>query len=63
MTWSQIKQAVEEAGVSDTDEIIDIQCKLHDGDKTLRKIKLGRFVKLAEDDADYPRRQAAGCAC
>ena len=49
MTWSEIKKAVEEAGINEEDEVSVIQCQAHDGDKSLHKIKLGKFLKLAEN--------------
>lgn len=49
MTWKEIKKAVDVAGISEEDEVSVIECQPHDGNKTLHKIKLGRFVKLAED--------------
>lgn len=49
MTWSQIKRAVEDAGVGDEDEVSVVQCQTHRGNKTLHKIKLGEFLKLSED--------------
>ena len=41
MTWREIKQAVEDAGVSDDDEIGLIQCENQHGDHTLHKMRLG----------------------
>ncbi|HYL98526.1 MAG TPA: hypothetical protein VEZ90_06185 [Blastocatellia bacterium] len=63
MTWSQIKKAVEEAGITEDDEIIDIHCQLHGGDKTLHKMQLGNFVKLAEDESKSARQEAFACSC
>ena len=63
MTWSEIKKAVEDAGIAEGDEITVIQCQAHDGDKTLHKIKLGKFVKLAEDLSESAREEASGCTC
>ena len=31
MTWSEIKNAVEDAGIADEDEVSVIQCQTHDG--------------------------------
>jgi hypothetical protein len=39
MTWSEIKKAVEDAGIAEGDEVSVIQCQAHDGDKTLCKIE------------------------
>jgi hypothetical protein len=61
MTWSEIKKAVEDAGVGEEDEVSVIQCQAHDGDKTLHRIKLGRFVKLCENFSESARREASGC--
>ncbi|MEK6299170.1 MAG: hypothetical protein AABO41_00485 [Acidobacteriota bacterium] len=63
MTWSEIKKAVEDAGIAEEDEVSVIQCQAHDGDKTLCKIKLGVFVKLAENFSDSARADASGCTC
>ena len=61
MTWKQIKEAVEEAGLEEDEEISLIQCEDGQGDGTFHKMKLGRAVKLAEnvskDAVDY-----SGCA-
>jgi hypothetical protein len=63
MTWSEIKKAVEDAGIAEEDEVSVIQCQAHDGNKTLRKLKLGKFVKLAEDLSESARKDASGCTC
>lgn len=63
MTWSEIKKAVEDAGIAEEDEVSVIQCQAHDGAKTLHKIKLGKFVKLSEDFSDSAREEASGCTC
>ena len=61
MTWKQIKEAVEEAGVEDNEEIRLIQCENGDGDGTFHKMRLGKAMKLvenvSEDSADL-----SGCA-
>lgn len=65
MTWKQIKQAAEEAGVSDDEEISLIQCEpgVGAGDHTFHKVTLGRTVKLAENiSARRAREEANGCA-
>ena len=36
MTWREIKQAVEQAGVRDDEEIGSIQCENGDGDHTFQ---------------------------
>ncbi len=63
MTWSEIKKAVEDAGIADEDEVSVIECQQHNGNKTLHKLKLGRFVKLAEDFSEDARKDASGCSC
>ena len=63
MTWREIKNAVEDAGIGEDDEVSVIQCEPHDGDKTLYKIKLGKFVKLAENFSESAREDASGCTC
>ena len=63
MTWKDIKQAVEEAGVNDDDEITIIQCENGDGDHTFHKMRLGTALKLEENVApEVARREAEGCA-
>lgn len=63
MTWSEIKKAVEDAGIAEEDEVSVIQCQAHDGSKTLHKMKLGTFVKLAENFSESAREGASGCTC
>jgi len=63
MTWSEIKTAVEKAGVADEDEISVIQCQSSNGNKTLHKLRLGKFVKLEEDYSESARVDASGCSC
>lgn len=63
MTWKEIKQAVEEAGVGDDEEIAVIQCENGDGDHTFHKVRLGKSLKLAENvSEEVVRRKAGGCA-
>lgn len=63
MTWAEIKSAVEQAGVSDDEEIGLIQCENGTGDHTFHKVRLGRALKLAENTApEKAREEAAGCA-
>ena len=63
MTWREIKQAVEQAGVRDDDEIGVIQCENGNGDHTFHKMRLGRMLKLAENvSAEKAREDAEGCA-
>ena len=63
MTWAEIKKAVEQVGIHETDEISGIQCEPHNGNKTLHVLKLGKFIKLVEDFSEEARREASGCAC
>lgn len=63
MTWREIKQAVEQAGVTDDEEIGSIQCENGNGDHTLHKVRLGHALKLAENvSAEKAREDAKGCA-
>jgi hypothetical protein len=63
MTWSEIKKAVEEAGVREDEEIRLIQCENGDGDHTFHKMRLGNALKLAENvSAEKAREAAEGCA-
>ncbi|HZS09454.1 MAG TPA: hypothetical protein VFD58_31785 [Blastocatellia bacterium] len=63
MKWSEIKNAVERAGIREDEEITEIRCEFHDGDKTLRLVRLGRFLKLEENlSEEAQRRESAGCA-
>ena len=61
MTWKQIKEAVEEAGVEDSEEIRLIQCENGDGDGTFHKMRLGKAVKLVENVSDEAAN-FTGCA-
>ena len=63
MTWSEIKKAVEEAGVGEDEEIGLIQCENGDGDHTFHKVRLGSMLKLVENiSEEVARRKAEGCA-
>ena len=63
MTWKQIKDAVEEAGVKEDDEITLIQCENGNGDHSFHKVRLGKTLKLAENvSSEQLRREADGCA-
>lgn len=63
MTWREIKQAVQQAGVSDDDEIGLIQCENEHGDHTLRKMQLGKRLKLSENVSnERAQTDAEGCA-
>jgi len=63
MTWKEIKHAVEEAGVTDDEEITLIQCENGQGDHTFHRVKLGKSLKLAENvSPEEAHRAAEGCA-
>jgi len=63
MTWSEIKRAVEEAGVREDEEISVIQCENGIGDHTFHKVRLGKTLKLAENvSEEVSRKEAEGCA-
>ena len=61
MTWKQIKEAVEEAGVEENEEISLIKCENGEGDGTFHKMRLGKATKLAENIGDQSN-DASGCA-
>ena len=63
MTWTEIKNAVEKAGIKENDEVTVIQCEPRNGAKTFHVIKLGKVVKLAEDFAESAIHEASGCTC
>ena len=62
MKWSEIKKAVEQTGVREDDEILEIHCELRDGNKTLQQMKLGNSIRLTEDLSEeaQQRESAAG---
>ena len=63
MTWSEIKKAVEEAGVKEDEEIGRIECEYHAGDHTFHKVRLGKAVNLIENQsASQLREDYEGCA-
>jgi hypothetical protein len=63
MTWAEIMEAVEQAGVTGDEEIGSIHCENGDGDHTFHKVKLGNRLKLAENvSASKSRADAKGCA-
>lgn len=61
MTWKQLKQAVEEAGVKDEEEIFAIECENGHGDGTFHKMRLGHALKLHENTDEEPE-DYSGCA-
>ena len=63
MTWREIKDAVENAGVREDEEIVQIQCVNGEGDHTFHKLRLGKTLKLTENvSEEVSRKQAEGCA-
>ena len=63
MTWKEIKQAIEDAGIEDYEEISSIECENGSGDHTLHRIKIGRFVKFRENVSPAEQQQdSEGCA-
>ena len=63
MTWGEIKKAVEQAGVGESEEIALIQCENGEGDHTFHKVRLGRALKLAENvSAEKSQKDGNGCA-
>jgi hypothetical protein len=63
MTWREIKEAVEQSGVGEDEEIGLIQCENGEGDHTFHKVRLGRMLKLAENVSNEKAREdSEGCA-
>ena len=63
VTWKEIKNAVEQAGIHEEDDIDLIQCEGSSGDNTFRKMRLGNKLKLTENVLpDKAREDAEGCA-
>lgn len=61
MTWKQIKDAVEDAGIDENEEITMIQCENGHGDGTFHKMRLGHALKLRENTEENPE-DYSGCA-
>ncbi len=61
MTWSQIKEAVDNLGINEDDEILEIRCEQGDGNHTLHQVRIGNFLVLAEDLSEKARTEALGC--
>jgi hypothetical protein len=62
MKWSEIKKAVEQTGIREDDEILEIRCEPHDGSKTLQPMKLGDFLQLIEPlSREAQKRESASC--
>ncbi len=63
MKWSEIKQAIEQSGIREDDEILEIRCELGDGDKRLHPVKQGDFLRLNEYLSEEAlRKESTGCA-
>lgn len=56
MTWSEIKQAVEQAGVRDDEEIGSILCQNGSGDHTFHRVRPGKALKLTENISEEASR-------
>lgn len=61
MTWKEIKQAVEKAGIKESDDIYILECERQNGDKVLHKSKSGNMIKLVERIAEQ-KVETHGCA-
>jgi hypothetical protein len=61
MTWAEIKEAAEKAGVKEEDEICMILCENGKGNKSFNKTKLGKALKLSEK-ASERKGDFSGCA-
>ena len=61
MTWKELKEAVEQADVTEDEEIGAIQCENPDGDGTFHKVRLGKRVKLVENTSE-DAVDSHGCA-
>jgi len=61
MTWKEIKKAVEEAGVTEEEQISLIECGSSDGIKSFHKVRLGKAIKLAENTSP-DTEEYSGCA-
>jgi hypothetical protein len=62
MTWSEIKRAVEAAGVNEEDKISSIECLTFDGDKSFHVMRFNRSIKLIENYLDNAWiKDASGC--
>ena len=63
MKWSEIKEAVEQSGVSEDDEILEIHCELREGDKALHPTRQGNYITLSENLSEETlKSDLAGCA-
>ena len=63
MTWKEIKQAVEQTGIEEDDDIDLIQCEARNGNRTFTRMRLGTKLKLTENvAAEESRKDSEGCA-
>jgi hypothetical protein len=63
MKWSEIKEAVEQSGVNEDDEILEIHCELREGDKALHPTRQGNYITLSEYLSEETQKSdLAGCA-
>ena len=63
MTWGEIKQAVQAAGIEDEEEIGSIQCENSHGDHTFHKVSLGKRLNLKENVSPAEAREDAERLC
>lgn len=61
MTWKELKEAAEIAGVKESDDIVSIECERRDGDKTFQRAKSGNMIMLREH-IDDKKSEVNGCA-
>ncbi|MFN0279812.1 MAG: hypothetical protein ACKVRN_14630 [Pyrinomonadaceae bacterium] len=61
MTWKEIKAAVENAGITERDNLVSIECERRDGDKKLHVARSGAMFQLREH-LDVAKADAHGCA-
>lgn len=62
MRWTDLKAAVEAAGVKDSDDILAIECLIEQGSGKLQLVHQGRFVQLVEQlspDSELERSENA----
>ena len=63
MTWREIKKAVEQAGITEEDDIDLIKCENSNGDYTFARMRIGNKLKLTENiTTDKAHEEAEGCA-
>ena len=63
VTRKEIKNAVEQAGIHEDDDIDVIQCENSSGYHTFRRMRRGNKLKLTENvSTERAREEAKGCA-